>query len=104
MVNLYQLYFSSSHFLSQPNKKRSEERRVGKECLDERGRGREKWWGPVIFSLGPPQFNLSKMGEKRRKCLLDKIALLHLMTNFLSLSTVFVFPFLFFFFFFFLPR
>ena len=33
-------------------------------CLDERGRGREKWWGPTIFSLGPPQFNLSKMGRK----------------------------------------
>ena len=33
-------------------------------CLDERGRGREKWWGLAIFSLGPPQFNLSKMGRK----------------------------------------
>ena len=38
--------------------------------------------------------NEEKIGEKRRKCLLDKIALFHLMTNFLSLSTVFVFPFL----------
>ena len=33
-------------------------------CLDERGRGREKWWGLAIFSLGLPQFNLSKMGRK----------------------------------------
>ena len=46
--------------------------------------------------------NEEKMGKKRRKCLLDKIALLHLMTNFLSFSTVSVFPF--FFSFFFLPR
>ena len=57
--------------------------------MDERGRGREKWWGLVIFSLGPPQFNLSKMGEKRRKCVLDKIALHPLLANFLSFSTVF---------------
>ena len=34
-------------------------------CLVEKGRGREKWWGPAVFSLGPPKFNLSKM---ERKC------------------------------------
>ena len=59
--------------------------------------------GPSHFLSGPTTIqslqNEKKMGEKRRKCLLDKIALLQLMTNFLSLSTVFVFPFLFFFFF-----
>ena len=51
--------------LGRMEKKRVENRRewMGR-CLDERGRGREKWWGPTIFSLGPPQFNLSKMGRK----------------------------------------
>ena len=47
-------------------KKRVENRRENwwEGCLDERERGREKWWGPAIFSLGPPQFNLSKIGRK----------------------------------------
>ena len=47
-------------------KKRVENRRENRweGYLDERGRGREKWWGPAIFSLGPPQFNLSKIGRK----------------------------------------
>ena len=47
-------------------KKRVKNRRENrwKGCLDERGRGREKWWGSAIFSLGLPQFNLSKMGRK----------------------------------------
>ena len=47
-------------------KKRVENRRENgwELCLDERGTGREKWWGPAIFSLGPPQFNLSKMKRK----------------------------------------
>ena len=47
-------------------KKRVENRRENgwEGCFDEGGRGREKWWGPTIFSLGPPQFNLSKMGRK----------------------------------------
>ena len=47
-------------------KKRVKNRRENgwEGCLDERGRGREKWWGPAIFSLGPPQLNLSKMGRK----------------------------------------
>ena len=41
--------------------------------------------------------NGKKMGEKRS--VLDKIALLPPMANFLSFSTFFVFPFFFFFFF-----
>ena len=47
-------------------KKRVENRRENEweECLVERGRGREKWWDPIVFSLGPPQFNLSKMERK----------------------------------------
>ena len=52
--------------LREDGKKRVENRRENgwEGCLDERGRGREKWWGPAIFSLGPPQFNLSKMRRK----------------------------------------
>ena len=52
--------------LRRMKKKRMENRREieWEECLVEMGRGREKWWGPVVFSLGPPQFNLSKMERK----------------------------------------
>ena len=52
--------------LREDGKKRVENRRENgwEGCFDEGGRGREKWWGPTIFSLGPPQFNLSKMRRK----------------------------------------
>ena len=30
----------------------------------ERGRRRENWWAPGVFSLGPPKLNLSKMERK----------------------------------------
>ena len=70
--------------------------------LVERGKGREKWWGSIIFSLGPLKFNLSKierkLERKRGRCVSDKIALLHPITNFLSFST-FCFSGFFFFFF-----
>ena len=57
-------------------------------CLVERGWWRERWWGPVFFSLGPPKFNVPKMERKCGRCVLDKIALL--MQNFHSCNFLFV--------------
>ena len=50
-------------------KKESENRRENEweDCLVGRGRGREKWKGPTIFSLSSPKFNLLKMGENWRE-------------------------------------
>ena len=77
--NLFTLYYtlwlvlcvtlipcSDGWILGRMEKKRVKNRRENwwEGCLDERERGREKWWGPAIFSLGPPQFNLSKIGRK----------------------------------------
>ena len=90
-------------------KKRVENRRENgwEGCLDERGRRREKWWGPAIFSLGPPQFNLSKMGRKwgrkgRRVCwtklpfsLPWPIFCLFLLLSFRSFFVLFLFFFFF---------
>ena len=36
-------------------------------CLVERRRGREKWWGPKVFSPPPSKYNLSKLEWKVRK-------------------------------------
>ena len=46
-------------------KKRVENKRENgwEGCLDERERGREKWWGPAIFSLGPHNSISPKWGE-----------------------------------------
>ena len=54
--------------------------------------------GPSCFLSGPTKIQSLQNGEKMRKSVLDKIALLHSMANFLSFST-FVFPLFFFFFF-----
>ena len=66
-----------------------------------RGGGERKVVGPSHFLSGSTTIqslqNGEKMGEKRRKSMLDKIALLPPMANFLSFST-FVFPQFFFFF------
>ena len=68
-------------------------------CLVERGEGERKVVGPSCFLSGPTTIqslqNGEKMGQKRRKSELDKIALLHPMANFLFFST-FVFPSVFF--------
>ena len=47
-------------------KKRVENRRENEweGCLVERGRGREKWWGPQVFSSPPSKYNLSKLERK----------------------------------------
>ena len=34
------------------------------ELFDWEGEGKKKWWGLSVFSLGPPQYFLSKMGKK----------------------------------------
>ena len=33
-------------------------------CLVERERGREKWWGPQVFSPPPSKYNISKLERK----------------------------------------
>ena len=53
--------------------------------------------GPNCFLSGPTTIQSLQNGEKMRKSELDKIVILHPMTNFLSFST-FDFPFFFFFF------
>ena len=86
-------------------KKRVENRRENwwEGCLDERERGREKWWGPAIFSLGPPQFNLSKIGRKWGRMCWTKLPFSLPWPTFclfllLSFRCFFVFFFFFFFF------
>ena len=54
--------------------------------------------GPSCFLSGPTKIQSLQNGEKMRKSVLDKIALLHSMANFLSFSTC-LSDFFFFFFF-----
>ena len=67
-----------------------------KWCLVERGRGREKWWGSAIFSLGPPQFNLSKMERKWERVSWTKLSFSNQWPTF-CLSILLTFHFFFFF-------
>ena len=58
--------FGWMDFMEDEKKKKVENRRENEweGCLVERGRRREKWWDPAVFSLGLPKFNLSKMERK----------------------------------------
>ena len=44
-------------------------------CLVGRWRERENSWGPTIFSLGPPNYNLSKIERKQERnfCACERI-------------------------------
>ena len=57
--------FGSDDFGEGGKKKVENRRENGWEgCLVGRGRRRENWWAPGVFSLGPPKLNLSKMERK----------------------------------------
>ena len=57
--------FGSDDFGEGGKKKVENRRENGWEgCLVGRGRRRENWWAPGVFSLDPPKLNLSKMERK----------------------------------------
>ena len=49
------------------------EKIVGRGVLVGKGEGKRKWWGKVIFSLGPPKHDLCKL---ERKCKRKQVMLL----------------------------
>ena len=52
------------------NEKYGEEKMVENDifyCLVKREKGREKWWGPQVFSPPSSKYNLSKLERKVEK-------------------------------------